>query len=590
MKRILCLILACLTIGFLCIGCVHEKSGGNVSEELSDTETGTNTKTDIQPETPNGVLSLIANGASDYKIIVSSGASNTIQALALKVWEGIREKTGVRLERGDDMIIESLGMTERETEILIGESNRADSQAVFNGLRYHDYCVAIRGKKLIIAGGSESALADAVDSFLEKIDAQTWLDSDNVRYTSDMCVSYNGTYRYTAMTLNGKDIAEYNIVYPKSDAYLKASASRLVQTIGDLYGYVPKLVADNKTNGSDANIYIGNIGTDAGFSQTVTDREILAVQILGNSMRLVGKERQDTLEGIRKVEEYLLKESTSPTMQLTASQNIPLTVKTYTAMSFNVLATGFNDRKELVRDAILSAMPDTVGVQEENSQWRTYLEDVLGQNGYARVGEIFTPSQTDGDWTNFTNSIYYRMDKFKLIETGTRMYSETPDIMGSASEYVRNRAYTYAVLEDKETGRRFLRTNTHFSFDDEKGYLYQIEKLNGLFEEMKEKYDIPYVASGDYNIWKSWDWYKTMTATYGWVDSNVASSKLEAIPDNVDYIFISPNTVLPLKYDILNCDYGYPYVIKEQWDNGKTNGQSYYVSDHSPVILTYYLP
>ena len=72
-------------------------------------------------------------------------------------------------------------------EILVGKTNRAESQNAHSSLGEHDYQVKVQGQKLIIAGGNDAAVINAIKTLMQKGDKSVEsLVSKNISF------SYNG--------------------------------------------------------------------------------------------------------------------------------------------------------------------------------------------------------------------------------------------------------------------------------------------------------------------------------------------------------------------------------------------------------------
>ncbi|MBO7273472.1 MAG: endonuclease/exonuclease/phosphatase family protein, partial [Clostridia bacterium] len=154
------------------------------------------------------------------------------------------------------------------------------------------------------------------------------------------------------------------------------------------------------------------------------------------------------------------------------------------------------------------------------------------------------------------------------------------------------RIMTYALLERKTDGVRFLYVNTHLDHNGnnsqevaEKVRQGQIEVLIAEIQKLCQAYgDLPTIVTGDFNVTPVASAYTTMIAN-GFLDSSKVAEQGEIKPTYndrnddypgaiIDYIFVSPNlaeavetyTVCPAKRD-------------GQW-----------ISDHNAIIATITLP
>ena len=144
-------------------------------------------------------------------------------------------------------------------------------------------------------------------------------------------------------------------------------------------------------------------------------------------------------------------------------------------MSYNVY-TSSPDRsrvKKVVAN-IESFDPDIIGVQEFNYSWSVILDMVSDfYDIYDMVGEPrLEPSDKSNN--NEYSAIFYKKDKFNLIETDTYWLSNTPDKISKFEDTQYYRIMTYAVLERKSDGAKFTHFNTHLATEKDARALYTL--------------------------------------------------------------------------------------------------------------------
>ena len=100
------------------------------------------------------------------------------------------------------------GASSSSKEILVGNTNRKESIEASKNLRFDDYVIKKVGNKIVVAGGSPSALKGAVELFLD-----SFFDSDakTVKIPTGEGYKYEGTYEIEKLTVNGINIKEYKI-------------------------------------------------------------------------------------------------------------------------------------------------------------------------------------------------------------------------------------------------------------------------------------------------------------------------------------------------------------------------------------------
>jgi len=180
-------------------------------------------------------------------------------------------------------------------------------------------------------------------------------------------------------------------------------------------------------------------------------------------------------------------------------------------MSYNVY-TNNPDRTRVkkVANNIKSFDPDIIGVQELNYSWTVILDMVTDFfDTYEMVGEPrLDPSDKSNN--NEYSAILYKKDKFEIIETDTYWLSDTPNKVSKFDETEYYRIMTYAVVERKSDGVRFIHVNTHLAYDKATRNK-QVPVLLSLSEELLEKHgDLPIYFTGDFNMTSSDAGYQKM--------------------------------------------------------------------------------
>ena len=148
--------------------------------------------------------------------------------------------------------------------------------------------------------------------------------------------------------------------------------------------------------------------------------------------------------------------------------------------------------------------------QEADSLWMERLTNKFGD--YTVVGDGL-----DGSGSGEHCAIFFRSSMFRLIESGTKWLSNSPDSKGSVYSYTENgktykanysRIMTYVVLQRKDNGAKFLYVNTHLDNNGKnehdiaekirEGEVHNMMKLiNGITSRFG---NIPVIANGDFNV------------------------------------------------------------------------------------------
>ena len=188
-------------------------------------------------------------------------------------------------------------------------------------------------------------------------------------------------------------------------------------------------------------------------------------------------------------------EDTYPVVEQTM-ENYKLKVMSFNVQTENgATVKNFDLRAELLRDLMDELQPDSIGMQEVTTGWIYRMDTFAFNKSYAGVGEGRTPG---GE----ASSIYYRKDKFDLVNSGTFWLSETPDVAGSyleASLYPR--ICTWAHLRDKVTGYEYIHINTHLDHlgNSKGGKELRTAQIRVILEYIQSFPNVPMVMTGDFN-------------------------------------------------------------------------------------------
>lgn len=568
-----CLLLL-LAVSFLICSCQTsqgpdgswtDRSDESVSApEITMPETdGTTTAIAEEP-----LLDLIRSEQTDYTIIIPQNASETLETAVTEFKKAIRARTGISLKLNNDYLNPSKGVVEKETEILIGATNREASSRAAAGLKSKDYAVRIDGKQLVIVGGSDLAAITALTRFTTLL-LQTNEGKDLSVFDSALFV-WEDHYPIESLTIGQVPASNFRIVYPDGNVYLRRAAEDLKTAVSDSVGYDISVVSDKtETEVGKPEILIGD--TNRGSDPVTSDQPVLLAA--NGNIRIAGNSVYRTVLGVDAFMESYLTGSGSIDVDVSAEQRLTVAEQPqYKVMSFNILAwTEEGDHKDvrvgIVEEMIRAELPDSIGFQEDNEEWIQLLVPALGDL-YDYVGVWNETNQ------KIYNAVFYRKDKFELLEYKTLWLSDTPETESKYVNSTQNRTVTCATLKNRQTGEIYIHYNTHLDIDKDSA-----GKQLTVLQEITGKSAYPYVVTGDFNIELTWDLYRFMQKT--WYDSRVVA-QVPNTGNTIDFIMVVDSVVAEENVKITR-----PYVLKDEWEKGITNDQPYYISDHWPVCLTF---
>ncbi len=253
-------------------------------------------------------------------------------------------------------------------------------------------------------------------------------------------------------------------------------------------------------------------------------------------------------------------------------------------MSYNIRLGSVDDgenhwniRKQALVDLIDYYEPDFLGTQEGQQPQLDFMAQNLPH--YSYVGKPRT-NDPNGEFT----AIFYRTDKFEIVEQNTFWMSETPEKISKGWDAAYERISTYVLFKDKTSKKLFWMMNTHFDHIGKEARRNSALMMISKMEELKKKKDVPIFLTGDFNAVET-DEPIQVLKTKLQDTKNISEKKVYGpdysftgfkFPKNeteiLDYIFIYPSTKVKVKK---------VRVISDFYANGK------YPSDHFPILTNF---
>jgi endonuclease/exonuclease/phosphatase family metal-dependent hydrolase len=179
----------------------------------------------------------------------------------------------------------------------------------------------------------------------------------------------------------------------------------------------------------------------------------------------------------------------------------------FTVGSFNVrndnpgdLGNLWSQRKEVVANLLRFHKFDVFGTQEGKKNQIDDLCQLLPE--YAQYGR----GRDDGRSAGEHSSIFYKRDKFKLLDKGDFWLSEKPDQPGLGWDATCcNRICSWVYLQDVKSGKKFYFFNAHY---DHEGKVARLESSKLVLKKIKEiAKNAPVIFTGDLNGNHQSEWY-----------------------------------------------------------------------------------
>lgn len=231
------------------------------------------------------------------------------------------------------------------------------------------------------------------------------------------------------------------------------------------------------------------------------------------------------------------------------------------------------NRREYLCSQLAFYEPDVFGIQEALPNQVTDISTFLPKYNYVGIGR-------DCIGKGESSNIFFKKDKFKVLEQNTFWLSETPEIVSKGWDAALNRICTYVLLTDKKTKQTFWVFNTHL---DHMGVMARTNSISLILSKISElnTKNYPVIFMGDFNSEPTEE--RIVNLKKRMIDSqDISEQKLlgpegtfngfkhnEAVTKRIDYIFLSKESNLKVK----------KYAILSDSKELK------YPSDHLPVYV-----
>ena len=512
----------------------------------ADTTLPDTTAAEITPDTTvaDGLVRIVADGASDYMVLRADLASDTEVNAAVALRNAINETYGIRMSIGNEIDAQP------DRAIIVGNVNYGGAAEIAASLGYYEYTITFSGEHIVICGGSPEATQSAVNAFMDKYLSK---DSGVLAVPEDLNDSYRPDTLATDGTIGGESLKKFSIYVSSTAVYAeKRAAQRVSSALREALG-INVSVIDKGTAPADCAIIIGNVknatsaGCDAALAACGDGQGLVYFE--GTRVYITGKDTDATCRAV----ELFVKDCLSANHVKDGVLTVPTeTLKvstpadTYTVMSFNLLVAKESepDRFNAALTQINAADPDILGVQECSVLWYEFLCGQLGDR-YNVVGELnHTSTQM------WRNAIFYKKDKFELIDTKTQWLSATPSVSSRLSNENQYRILTYAVLKDVKTGATFAHCNTHMTIIEEvrESQFKVLVKLLG-------KLDYPIVMTGDFNTRENSQYYQKIT-DFGLYSAHVMTSANDPThtvsSSTIDFCFVDPAHMGVVSHEVID--------------------------------------
>jgi endonuclease/exonuclease/phosphatase family metal-dependent hydrolase len=273
------------------------------------------------------------------------------------------------------------------------------------------------------------------------------------------------------------------------------------------------------------------------------------------------------------------RDTTSKDVQFTAPNAGVVDVMTYNILVDSRITPWHKwyFRKQRVIDMLADNRADVMGLQEARDSQTQDIQSAMPQYDYYAVG------RNDGIRGGESCPIFYRKDRFTMLDSGTFWFSDTPEVPGSKDwGNLPPRICSWVYLREKDNNTKFYVYNVHLDAFSQNSRQKSARLLAQRVADRKTR--DPFIVMGDFNMALYNPAMKyLMKFGYETPYPKMVDAWLSVHPDesetptrqsfgghimgpNIDHIPISENLrALEVRIDNRKIDGGYP-------------------SDHFPVI------
>lgn len=258
---------------------------------------------------------------------------------------------------------------------------------------------------------------------------------------------------------------------------------------------------------------------------------------------------------------------------------------------------GWEKRSVFMCKQIQFEDPGVFGCQEVKKEQIDDMLRLMPEYAYIGVG------REDGIEGGEFSPVFYKKDRYKLLESGTFWLAEDPTKPVLGWDAACKRVCTWGHFKDLKTKHTFYFFNTHM---DHKGVTARREGAKVIVSKMRElmKKNDPMILTGDFNVDQRSEPYNIFVSS-GFLNDCYTASKyrfapngtfndfnpLNCSPSRIDHIFVSKSLKVD-RYAILTNGYWDDFSMHESKFDATApmltepqEGVRRTPSDHNPVVV-----
>lgn len=153
---------------------------------------------------------------------------------------------------------------------------------------------------------------------------------------------------------------------------------------------------------------------------------------------------------------------------------------------------GWKYRKDFLASQIRFHDADIFGVQEAMPNQMNDLASLLPEYSHVGIGR-------DGEGKGEASAVFFKKDRFKVLESGTFWLSETPEKISKGWDAAYNRVCSYGLFKDLKSKKTFWAFNTHLDHIGVVARKNGVELILARIKSLNSK-NYPVILTGDFNL------------------------------------------------------------------------------------------
>lgn len=433
---------------------------------------------------------LLASELPDYTVIIpenlSADEKTAVNALVKSVQKDFKVILNVKIDTSTEPSAK---------EILIGSTNRSQTETVSKTIRYGEYYVGFSDNKLVILGSTTEDTVSAIEYFADLLSKRA---TATVLFDGQKDLYYaQATFDVEDISINGVSLSEYTIVYTDANTKREKRFAELIQEVVVKKSGIQVPIQSSKKDVYGNVLFVGKTATQSGLaaSESVVEVRGKTENDLFFAVQTLVKRISETQTGVIQVDASEQLSYTTADLNLKA---YGITPDRISLMSYNTQNAGDNPYDSYKFEKLAAMIdfndPDFVCMQEcvaGSGAADSIRNKMKHSNDY-----LVLRSDTTSATSTSTNAILYNKTKYTLLASETVLLRKAQD--GETPPYW-DRYFLWARMKSKLSNATFVVICIHVDYVKEAAN----EEFSSMLSYVKENFEgLPVLVAGDFNLMK----------------------------------------------------------------------------------------